>query len=402
MLWRRILLTRNEGRYRALLIGNWTFCGRFKNLNGPKVDVDVVAQALCNADFGVHKWEDVKLVKDKTSTQIRDELAAFFADAKMSDQLLVYYSGHGITTGLTTPQLRLVARDTDDAPGRLHSRTVGMAWINELAADTPAKQTVVVLDCCFSGAALDHLGRKGAASSPAEVQWEPVKAHLTPGKGHGICVIAAGPSHLEAKDSTAAGEPSPFTKDFAEALAAAESNEQGWVTSREICAAIEKSAAIPPEHLYRGSGSFVLARRDLGSRIARCFHPPQYQARRTPLPEEPCKFQIDPGWNYHRDKNWTEYGDVQILVEGVGDRTYLIPSGASPQSIHDPSRWKQHGLIRKKRITEDWCKENGDALLDGFLFQMTRKDGSKVPRLYCVAYDQFLWNAVNREKQGGK
>lgn len=132
-----------------------------------------------------------------------------------------------------------------------------------------------------------------------------------------------------------------------------------------------------------------------------CFHPPQYEEHRSAVPAEPCQFQIDPDWENKRDKNWTMYGDVRVTVQGVRDRTYLIPSGASPQIIYDPARWQHGGLIRKKTLTAEWCAENVGSFLEGFLFQMTRRDGSSVPRIYCAAYDNFLREGVLREKRRG-
>jgi hypothetical protein len=115
-----------DGRYKALLIANWTYPNAFGSLPGPKTDIGVLSDVLCSSDRGVHSLTNLRLVDDKRSVVIRDELAQFFAEGKPDDQLLVYYSGHGYNEG-RKGQLRLLARDSDHKRvAWLHSRTISL------------------------------------------------------------------------------------------------------------------------------------------------------------------------------------------------------------------------------------------------------------------------------------
>ena len=212
----------SEGRFRAILIGNWTFGSGFTSLNGPPIDIARMRKSLCDPDRGLHLADDVTDLSDESSVVIRDQLAEFFSVSRPDDQLLVYYSGHGYNQGLT-PQLRLLANDSDmGQKGWLHSRTVGLAYVNELIAETRAKRTVLVLDCCYSGSAFSSLG-KGASVADRAEQAKQLKGQLQadlrkPQKGHGLFALAACRASEEADDATLPGEPSPFTAGLVQAL----------------------------------------------------------------------------------------------------------------------------------------------------------------------------------------
>ncbi len=81
----------------------------------------------------------------------RDEVARALADAcsEADDQLVVYFAGHGVVS----PFGELVLA-TSDCELRAPELT-GMAWnsVRDALADAQAKSVVVILDCCFSGAA---------------------------------------------------------------------------------------------------------------------------------------------------------------------------------------------------------------------------------------------------------
>jgi hypothetical protein len=142
----------DDGRYKALLIANWTYPKAFGPLHGPQTDIALLRDALCNSDRGVHSPTDLCTVDDKGSVAIRDELARFFAEGKPDDQLLVYYSGHGYNEG-RKGELRLLARDSDHQHvGWLHSRTISLSFVRDLIEETRANagvapSTVHAFDC---------------------------------------------------------------------------------------------------------------------------------------------------------------------------------------------------------------------------------------------------------------
>ncbi|MGW0435579.1 caspase, EACC1-associated type [Micromonospora sp. NPDC003197] len=72
------------------------------------------------------------------------------AAAEATDMLLVYYAGHGLG-GLRRSQLFLALKETDPERPAFHSLAYDV--LREEVLDSPAKNRVVILDCCFSGRA---------------------------------------------------------------------------------------------------------------------------------------------------------------------------------------------------------------------------------------------------------
>lgn len=72
------------------------------------------------------------------------------AAAEATDMLLVYYAGHGLG-GLRRNQLYLALKETDPERPAFHSLAYDV--LRDEVLDSPAKNRVVILDCCFSGRA---------------------------------------------------------------------------------------------------------------------------------------------------------------------------------------------------------------------------------------------------------
>lgn len=70
--------------------------------------------------------------------------------AKCTDTLLIYYSGHGILTE-DTLELILSCTDTEEDT----SKYSGLLWsdFKEIVESSRAKNKIIILDCCFAGAA---------------------------------------------------------------------------------------------------------------------------------------------------------------------------------------------------------------------------------------------------------
>lgn len=78
--------------------------------------------------------------------------------AAASDTLLFYYAGHGLTSAQN--ELYLSLADTD--PDELVVSALPYALIRDIVGDSPASNRIVILDCCFSGRAIQGM------SSPEE------------------------------------------------------------------------------------------------------------------------------------------------------------------------------------------------------------------------------------------
>jgi hypothetical protein len=135
--------------YRALLIGNSTFeaDSSLNPLNAPTKDVARLHRALVDTETGLFDDNHVRLVTERTTDELLDELDTFFTAAHRDDLLLLYYSGHGLLDERN--QLFLCGRNTRS--DRLLRTAVSNVRINEFIEQSVARCTVIVLDCCGSG-----------------------------------------------------------------------------------------------------------------------------------------------------------------------------------------------------------------------------------------------------------
>lgn len=80
-----------------------------------------------------------------------------------TDTLIIYYAGHGLVEG-RTGELYLAVGDSD--PSAVHSTAVPYSWIRNAVLDGPSRR-VVILDCCFSGRALNTMSESDRAEATA-------------------------------------------------------------------------------------------------------------------------------------------------------------------------------------------------------------------------------------------
>lgn len=150
--------------YRALLIGNSTFPAdphNLQELHGPVKDVAVLGSTLTDRDTGLFDPDHVRLLVERPAAKVLEEVEAFFSEARRDDQLLLYYSGHGLLDERN--QLYLGAANT--RVDRLRSTAVSAAEISEMLNSSAARTAVILLDCCHSGAFKGNIGPGTLAGS---------------------------------------------------------------------------------------------------------------------------------------------------------------------------------------------------------------------------------------------
>lgn len=138
-------------RYKALLIGNAAFPLDPENLQplrGPHRDVELLRDAITDPDVGLFASDNVKVLADQAKRDIAAELERFFTRASRDDRLLLYYSGHGLLDQRNV--LHLCAHDTQT--DILKASSISANDINAMFESSAAQTTVIVLDCCHSGA----------------------------------------------------------------------------------------------------------------------------------------------------------------------------------------------------------------------------------------------------------
>lgn len=207
----------DDRHYRALLIANWQYPrdpDQLPTLSGPQYDLPVMQAALTHPQTGLHRPDEVTVLTNRTRAEILSTLDDFFADGRRSDQLLIYFSGHGRLN--LEDELYLCVQDT--LTDRLVSSAVSAADISQMIAACRARAKIVVLDCCYSGSF------KSGAVLPRRLA------------GEGRFVLTSSRRAQLSSDADAASEPSPFTHHLAQALtgAAPDSDRDGLISIDDV------------------------------------------------------------------------------------------------------------------------------------------------------------------------
>jgi hypothetical protein len=112
------------------------------------------------------------VLDEPASPRAVDE-AVRLAAAEATDTLIVYFAGHGLIDG-RTGELHLAIGDSD--PAAVHSTAVPYGWIRNAVLGGPPRR-IVILDCCFSGRALNTMGEVDRTlAAAAEVEGTAVLA----------------------------------------------------------------------------------------------------------------------------------------------------------------------------------------------------------------------------------
>ncbi len=103
----------------------------------------------------------VLALKNETHSNIRQEIYATLHKAQSDDVVLIYYSGHGKVDD--AGNLYLVSRDT--SLEYLPTSAVLIDDIKRFIRMSKANRVILILDCCYSGAVGNDLGRRGDIQS---------------------------------------------------------------------------------------------------------------------------------------------------------------------------------------------------------------------------------------------
>ncbi len=186
------------GRRRAVLIGtgNYDQSPELLSLRAPRKDVEALSRVLTQRDEC--RFDEVTSVIDGEVQKVRVAVNEVFRDAERDDLVLIYYSGHGKLN--PDGQLHLCARDTrtDLLPATSYSLRDLRQLIDSHSA---VARVIIVLDCCFSGAAREAFMKGDIPSF--------LRANLGPGKGKYILTSS---TEVETSVERKQDEYSLFTK----------------------------------------------------------------------------------------------------------------------------------------------------------------------------------------------
>lgn len=201
----------------ALLVG----VSKFKDptlepLPKASADVDAVKQVLLDPEMGDFAESNITVLKNPSKQDLDDEIYELFNDRKKDDLLLFYFSGHGIIDGSgmfyfsTTSTLK-------EKNGSLRPTTaVPSVDVHNRMKDSPSKQQVIILDCCFSGAFVKGMTAKGAATVNITQQFG--------GEGRAILTAASASQYAWAKEGY---DLSAYTYYLLEGIQTGEADQDG-------------------------------------------------------------------------------------------------------------------------------------------------------------------------------
>src|SRR5437879_822239 len=133
-------------RRMALLIATDTYTDRtFSKLVAPKVDAEALGTVLRDRGIGNYR---VGTLHNAHAHEINKAIEALFSDAGRDDQLLLYFSGHGVKDD--AGRLHFITRDSDSR--LLASTAVSAVFVRDQMDRTKSRRVIVLLDCCYAGA----------------------------------------------------------------------------------------------------------------------------------------------------------------------------------------------------------------------------------------------------------
>lgn len=137
----------------AVLIGISTYhFSELTDLPAVHRNLDALAGVLTDQALGWLPAERCVVLSDPTDVRVVYRTLRRYA-AIAEDTLLVYFAGHG----RTGPRNELYLGLTDTNPDELRVSALPFDLIREVFSDSPAANRVLILDCCFSGRAIQDM-----------------------------------------------------------------------------------------------------------------------------------------------------------------------------------------------------------------------------------------------------
>jgi hypothetical protein len=236
--------------------------GSLRQLRAPARDSEDLSDVLADPDIGGFA---VTSVIDGTAQQVRLAVVEFLTERSPDDLLVVYLSCHG----LVDLRRRLYFAAADTLKSRLAATGVEAQWLLDQLEDCRARQQVLILDCCFSGA-FAH-GAKGDTDLRLGERFH--------GEGRGRVVLTASrASEYSFEGEPVAGSAMPgsvFTSALVAGIrsGAADADNDGYISVDDAYAyAFDHVRATdaeqtPQRWLYGAEGAILLARSPAGVTI---------------------------------------------------------------------------------------------------------------------------------------
>jgi predicted metallopeptidase len=126
-----------------------------EDLRFPENDVDGLNELLASQDHG--QFTQTFVLKNKLHHEILLKINQVLREADKNDLVLIYYSGHG----KLNPAGKLHLTSTDSVINALEATSIPVSTIKDYVDVSSSNKIVLILDCCFSGAAGEAFARSG-------------------------------------------------------------------------------------------------------------------------------------------------------------------------------------------------------------------------------------------------
>lgn len=317
---------------RALLVGINKY-DEFHNLSTCVADATAMQTLLeRNADGGPNyscrlmAYGGRKHPDKITMPKLREACRELF---KYTGDVLLYFSGHGALTN--------VGGYLATADSKEDNWGIPMQEILDLANSSPARDVLIILDCCNAGAAGNLLFDRGA---PLAI----VRENMT--------IIAASRASESAVESD---KYSLFTASVLDALDGGAADHMGWVTAQAIYAYVERGfGGWVQRPVYKSHASELTVVRRCAPLIERV----KLQELVKLFPKVDYKFRLDPQYDPADEHGnmrkpvsqkklaiaqiFKEFRDVGLLKSTSGEQFYWVArhSGTLELTLRGREYWR--------------------------------------------------------------
>ncbi|WBB68834.1 type VII secretion protein EccCb [Micromonospora sp. WMMD812] len=136
------------GQRLALLIANDRYIDEsLADLYAPREEARDLQSLLADADIGA--FDRTVLLENESKSSVERSMEMMLRGAGPEDLILLYFSGHGIRRG---PKGRFYLAVANTEAKHLSSTAISASFVHELLDESPAASSIILLDCCYSGA----------------------------------------------------------------------------------------------------------------------------------------------------------------------------------------------------------------------------------------------------------
>lgn len=192
-------------------------------LLAPLRDAEALAEVLQAEQSGGFS---VEMCLNKTRAEVEEAIEQVCGKCESGDMLLLYFSCHGEKD----PQDELLFTLTGTRRTALRSTSLPASELQSHLIRCKARQQILLLDCCYSGAFGETMRHKGTSSQSVGVN---TGKYFMPNLGKGLCVVSATDSIQLGYERNGQSQ---FTKFIVEGLKSgdADGDRDGLITIDEL------------------------------------------------------------------------------------------------------------------------------------------------------------------------